>query len=72
MSLLKIWAALLAVSLGIFAITLDGSMMPVAIGSIVANAYLSAFQNTLEVILGVIVVMILVSFGFARKRRRWR
>lgn len=35
MSLLKTWAALLSVSLGIFAITLDGSMMPVAIGSIV-------------------------------------
>jgi MFS family permease len=34
-SLLETWAALLAVSLGIFAITLDGSMMPVAIGSIV-------------------------------------
>ena len=32
---LETWAALLAVSLGIFAITLDGSMMPVAIGSIV-------------------------------------
>jgi MFS family permease len=29
------WAALAAVSLGIFAITLDGSMMPVAIGAIV-------------------------------------
>ena len=34
-SFLQKWAALLAVSLGIFAITLDGSMMPVAIGSIV-------------------------------------
>lgn len=34
-SLFQTWAALLAVSLGIFAITLDGSMMPVAIGSIV-------------------------------------
>ncbi|KPJ91968.1 MAG: hypothetical protein AMJ55_10535 [Gammaproteobacteria bacterium SG8_15] len=34
-SLMQNWAALLAVSLGIFAITLDGSMMPVAIGSIV-------------------------------------
>lgn len=34
-ALLQSWAALLAVSLGIFAITLDGSMMPVAIGSIV-------------------------------------
>lgn len=35
MSFFKTWSALLAVSLGIFAITLDGSMMPVAIGSIV-------------------------------------
>ena len=34
-SFLQKWAALLAVSVGIFAITLDGSMMPVAIGSIV-------------------------------------
>ncbi len=32
---LKNWMALLTVSLGVFAITLDGSMMPVAIGSIV-------------------------------------
>ncbi|MDX2418023.1 MAG: hypothetical protein QNK19_11245, partial [Xanthomonadales bacterium] len=36
--------------------------------AIVANAYLSAYQNTLQVILGVIVVMILVSFAFARKK----
>ena len=35
--------------------------------AIVANAYLSAYQDTLQVILGVIVVMILVSFGFSRK-----
>ena len=34
-SIFHTWAALAAVSLGIFAITLDGSMMPVAIGSIV-------------------------------------
>jgi MFS family permease len=34
-SLLQTWAALITVSLGLFAITLDGSMMPVAIGSIV-------------------------------------
>ena len=34
-SLLQAWAALITVSLGLFAITLDGSMMPVAIGSIV-------------------------------------
>lgn len=34
-SILRTWAALAAVSLGIFAITLDGSMMPVAIGAIV-------------------------------------
>jgi MFS family permease len=34
-SMIRIWAALATVSLGIFAITLDGSMMPVAIGSIV-------------------------------------
>ena len=32
---IRAWAALAAVSLGIFTITLDGSMMPVAIGSIV-------------------------------------
>ena len=40
------WAALLAASLGIFAITLDGSMMPVAIGSIVndLNTQLSFIQ----------------------------
>jgi MFS family permease len=36
--------------------------------AIVANAYLSAYQNTLEIILGVIVVMIVVSFGFARNK----
>jgi multidrug efflux pump subunit AcrB len=36
--------------------------------AIVANAYLSAYQNTLLVILGVIVVMILVSFAFAKKK----
>ena len=36
--------------------------------AIVANAYLSAYQNTLLVILGVIGVMILVSFGFRRKK----
>ncbi|KPK56693.1 MAG: hypothetical protein AMS22_00015 [Thiotrichales bacterium SG8_50] len=35
-SLVRRWAALLAVSLGVFAITFDGSMMPVAIGSIVS------------------------------------
>jgi hypothetical protein len=34
-SIFQTWAALLAVSLGIFAVTLDGSMMPVAIGSII-------------------------------------
>jgi MFS family permease len=34
-SIFGTWGALLAVSLGIFTITLDGSMMPVAIGSIV-------------------------------------
>jgi MFS family permease len=34
-SIFSTWATLLAVSLGIFTITLDGSMMPVAIGSIV-------------------------------------
>jgi hypothetical protein len=34
--------------------------------AIVANAYLSAYQNTLEIILGVILVMIIVSSGFAR------
>ena len=34
-SIFQTWAALAAVSLGIFVITLDGSMMPVAIGSIV-------------------------------------
>ena len=45
-SMLQSWAALLAVSLGIFAITLDGSMMPVAIGSIVndLNTQLSFIQ----------------------------
>lgn len=37
--------------------------------AIVANAYLSAYQSTLQVILGVIAVMILVSFGFAAKKR---
>lgn len=44
--MLEHWAALLAVSLGIFAITLDGSMMPVAIGSIVddLNTRLSYVQ----------------------------
>jgi len=31
------WATLLAVLLGIFAITLDGSMMPVAIGSKISD-----------------------------------
>ncbi len=36
--------------------------------AIVANAYLSAYQNTLEIILGVILVMILVSFAFDRKK----
>jgi MFS family permease len=34
-SILETWAALIAVSLGIFIITLDGTMIPVAIGSIV-------------------------------------
>jgi MFS family permease len=34
-SMLRRWAALATASLGIFAITLDGSMMPVAIGAIV-------------------------------------
>ena len=34
-SFIRTWAALATVSLGIFVITLDGSMMPVAIGSIV-------------------------------------
>jgi MFS family permease len=44
--LLRNWAPLFAVSLGIFAITLDGSMMPVAIGSIVndLNTQLSFIQ----------------------------
>jgi hypothetical protein len=36
--------------------------------AIVANAYLSAYQNTLLVILGVIVVMILVSFAFGEEK----
>lgn len=30
--MVRTWAALAAASLGIFTITLDGSMMPVAIG----------------------------------------
>ena len=34
-SMIRTWAALAAVSLGIFIITMDGSMMRVAIGSIV-------------------------------------
>jgi MFS family permease len=36
-SRLETWAALIAVSLAIFTITLDGTMMPVAIGSIVGD-----------------------------------
>jgi hypothetical protein len=35
--------------------------------TIAANSYLSAYQETLQIILGVIVLMMLVSFGFVRK-----
>jgi MFS family permease len=36
--------------------------------AIVANAYLSAYQDTLEIILGVVLVMLAVSLGFARTK----
>jgi len=40
--------------------------------ALVANAYLSAYQDTLQIILGVIVAMILISFAFARRRATTR
>ena len=57
-SLLQEWAALLAVSLGIFAITLDGSMMPVAIGSIVND-----FQTQLGFVQAAMALHSLVMAG---------
>jgi len=36
-------------------------------GAILSNAYLTAYQSTLEILLGVIVGMILLSLFFSRQ-----